>query len=448
MRSNTRFDFTEGSILSKMLLFSGPIFMTNILQTSYQFIDSIWVGNLIGSNALGAISVSATVIFTILSFIIGINSASLTILSQQQGRNDEQGLKESLNAFIVVLTLLSMTAGVVGIILSGPILKLLGTPTDIYPLARSYLQINFLGIVFLFGYNFIGTVLRGIGDSKTPIRFVFIAVVLNTVLDPIFISLFDLGIVGAALATIVSQGAAFLYGVIYSLKTDKIPFTKPHIPAKKYVKAIFKLGIPSGFQMMAISGGMMAIMSVVTRFGEDAVAGFGAAQRIDSLIVLPAMTLGSAVNSIAGQNIGANHWNRVQETARVGIKFILLVMFSVSTFVFFAGEYLIKLFTTDKETIEFGTMYMRTIAYFYPFLGINFVLNGVVRASGAMVQILVLNIISFWVLRFPLASIVSSWMGEKGIAVGMGLSLVVSSFISYLYYRYGKWSDIKIFENE
>ncbi|WP_245676785.1 MATE family efflux transporter [Bacillus solimangrovi] len=431
-----------------MLLFSGPIFLTNILQTSYQFIDSIWVGNLIGANALGAISVSSTIIFTVLSFIIGINSASLTVLSQQKGRKDAEGLSESLNAFVIVLTFLAIAFGLLGVVISGPILSLLGTPENILPLASNYLRVNFLGIVFLFGYNFIGTVLRALGDSKTPIRFVIVAVVLNTILDPLFIAVFDWGIIGAALATIVSQGGAFLYGLIFILKTDRAPFTRPHLPSRKYVKTIFKLGIPSGLQMMAISGGMMAIMSVITRFGEDAVAGFGAAQRIDSLIVLPAMTLGSAVNSMAGQNIGAKEWKRVHEIARIGVFFILLIMVAISTFVFFTGEYLIGLFTSDQQTIQFGTMYMKTIAYFYPFLGVNFVLNGVVRASGAMFQILILNIISFWILRYPLASVMSSFFGEKGIPLGMGISLIISSIIAFIYYRFGKWDEMKVFEDK
>lgn len=444
MQNSQAHDFTQGSIFSKMLLFSGPLFLTNILQTSYQFIDSIWVGNLLGAEGLGAVSISATVIFTVLSFIIGINRASLTVLSQQKGKNDEESLKESINSFIVILTVLSLSFGLIGYLISGGVLKLLGAPEDIFSSAKSYLQINFIGILFLFGYNFIGTVLRGLGDSKTPIIFVVIAVILNTILDPLFIAYFNMGIEGAAYATIVSQGAAFAFGVIYSISKKKIPFVRVHIPEKKYVKTVLKLGLPSGFQMMVISGGFMAIMSVVTTFGEDAVAGFGAANRIDSLIMIPAFALGSAVNSMAGQNIGAEKWERVGEIAKLSITLIIGVMFLFSLFVFLMGESLIKLFVDDPETVEFGGMYMKTIAFFYPFLGINFVLNGIVRAAGAMVQILVLNIISFWVLRFPISKGLSMWLGEIGIPLGIGISMVLSSILSMLYYRYGKWHDTKV----
>lgn len=440
------YDFTEGSIFKKMLLFSGPIFLTNLLQTSYQFIDSIWVGNLLGANALGAISVSAVVIFTVLSFIIGINRATLTVLSQQKGKKDEKTLKEALNAFIIVLSILSVSFGVIGYLLTDWILHILRTPIELFDLAKTYLHLNFMGIVFLFGYNFIGTVLRALGDSKTPILFVALAVILNTILDPILISTFNMGMKGAALATVISQGFSFVFGIVYSIKKSKIPFVRPHFPSLKYTKMIFKLGIPSGLQMMVISGGALAIMSVVTVFGDHVVAGYGAAQRIDSLILLPAFTLGSAVNSMAGQNIGADKWDRVYEIAKSAILMILILMFSLSLFVFLFGEWLMRMFVDDKETIEFGTLYMKTIAFFYPFLGINFVLNGIIRANGAMFQVLILNVISFWILRYPLSKMLSSYMGPQGIAYGVGISLIISSVLAFLYYRYGKWREIRVLE--
>ncbi|MDG5786121.1 MATE family efflux transporter [Evansella sp. AB-P1] len=443
-----QYDFTEGSILKKMIFFSGPIFLTNLLQVSYQLIDSLWVGNLLGADALGAIAISGTIIFTILSFIIGINNATLTILSQHKGAKNDEGLKESLNAFVVVLGIMTISLGIVGFFMSPYILHWMGTPEDILPLATTYLRINFIGISFLFGYNFIATVLRALGDSKTPVRFVMIAVLLNAIFDPLFIYVFDLGIAGAAYATIVAQGTAFFYGLIYSIFRAGVPFMIPRMPQGEYFKSIFKLGLPSGLSMMVISSGSLAIMTVVTSFGEGVVAGFGAAQRLDSLIMLPAMTLGSAVNSMAGQNIGAQLWDRVSSIAKNGVILILIVSFSISAIIFVSAEFLISLFVQDEKTIAFGKMYVQTIAFFYPFLGINFVLNGVVRAAGAMFQIFVLNTISFWILRYPFTYFFSRSFGEEGIPMGMGASLVISSVIACAYFRFGKWKEIKVVEKE
>lgn len=444
----TLHDFTKGNILKQLIVFSAPIMLTNLLQVSYQLIDSLWVGNLLGANALGAIAVSSTVIFTILSFIIGVNNAALTILSQQRGLGDQRGLKKYLNAFVVILFSFAVILGLIGVVFSKQILLMLGTPTAMLVDANLYLQINFFGILFLFGYNFISTILRALGDSKTPIKFVIVAVVLNTVLDPILIIAFDYRIEGAAYATIISQGVAFIYGLIYILRKGLAPFSVPKLPTTSEMMLILKLGIPSGLQMMVISAGVMAIMSVVTSFGEDVVAGFGAAQRLDSLLILPAMALGTAVNSMAGQNIGAHEWDRVKKIAKYGVIYHSILMSLIGIFMILLADVSVQFFIKEEKPLQFGAQYLRTLALFYPFLGINFILNGIVRASGAMFQVLILNIISFWVLRYPLSYFFSKWIGEQGIAFGMGTSFVISSIFAYLYYQYGKWKDVGLFTQE
>ncbi|WP_156290141.1 MATE family efflux transporter [Oceanobacillus salinisoli] len=439
-------DFTEGNILKQLIVFSGPIMFANLLQTSYQFIDSLWIGNLLGANALGAVAVSSTIIFTVLSFVIGLNNAALTILSQQKGRDHDDGLKRYLNAFVVILTFIAIFLGMVGFIFAEGFLTILGTPEVMMEEAKSYLRINFLGILFLFGYNFISTVLRALGDSKTPMHFVMIAVILNVMLDPLFISVFSWGVEGAAFATVVSQGTAFLYGIIHVLYRKLAPFTLPKLPSWKEVHLILHLGIPSGLQMSVISAGSAAIMSVVTSFGAGVVAGFSAAQRLDSLLLLPAHALSTAVGSMAGQNIGVKNWNRVNQIAKYGVLYNLTVMALVGILVVFLAEYGVKLFIREEEAVQFGTMYLQIIALCYPFLGINFVLNGIVRAAGAMYQVLVLNIISFWILRYPLTALFSNIFGDVGIAIGMGSSFLISSVFAFLYFRYGKWRKKELFE--
>jgi len=440
-------DFTNGSIVKQLFLFSTPIMLANLLQVSYQFIDSLWVGNLLGANPLGAITVASTVIVTVLSFIIGINHATLTILSQQRGKGNEKGLKSYLNAFVVVLSILSLVAGFIGFIFSEHILLMLDTPPDMLADANAYLRINFIGILFLLGYNFISSVLRSLGDSKTPLTFVLVAVILNTILDPVFILVFGWGIEGAAYATVFSQGISFLYGLIYTLRNKLVPFSIPTVPSMEEVWLILKLGIPSGLQMMVIHAGVLAILSVVNGFGENVVAGFGASQRIDSLITLPAMALGTAVNSMAGQNIGAGRWDRVRQLAIYGAVYNFAIMLLIAVVIFFSAEFLIGLFIQNGEAASFGSEYLRIIAFFYPFIGLNFILNGIVRGSGAMYQVLILNLISFWLLRYPLTYLFSDMFGSNGIALGMGVSFIISSFFAFGYFKFGKWKQRKLFAN-
>ena len=304
-------DFTYGNVFKQLVYFSGPIILANLLQISFQFVDSLWVGNLLGAKALGAAAVSGTVFFTVLSFVLGVNNAALTILAQQK----EKGIK---GTGIICKRVCRSDDGDERIargyrlFFTEPLLSLLQTPGNMMDLAVSYLRIHFIGIIFLFGYNFISTVLRAVGDSQTPLRFVLLAVILNLFMDPLFISVFNLGIAGAAYATVVSQGIAFIYGVVYTVRKQLVPFSKPALPSLAETSVILKLGVPAGLQMMVISGGSMAIMSVVNSFGESVVSGFGAVQRLDSLLILPAMAIGTAVNSMAGQTFGSGDMERTK----------------------------------------------------------------------------------------------------------------------------------------
>ena len=445
MKSSKK-DFTTGPILKPLIIFSAPIMLANLLQTSFQIVDSLWVGNILGADALGAVAIATTILVTILSFILGLNNAALTILSQQNGRQDDEGLKRYLNAFIVIMTLMSVVFAVIGYIFAESLLGIIGTPDAILDMAASYLQISLLGMFFLFGYNFINTVFRALGDSRTPLRIVFIAVILNAVLSPLLMIVFDLGIQGAALATVGSQAIAFLYSVYLAVKRNLLPFKMPSIPARYEVGLILKLGIPAGLQMGVIHAGIAAILSVVTQFGADSVAGFSAAQRLDSLIMLPAMALGTAVNAMAGQNIGIQQWSRVKQIARYAALYNFGLMLSVAAVVIIFAEAGIRMFIQDEAAVEFGTNYLRIVALCYPFLGLNFVLNGIVRASGAMYQVLILNIISFWILRYPLSALFASYFGEIGVGMGMGISFIISSIFAYLYYKFGKWREKELFK--
>ena len=446
---NKQHDFTEGHILKQVIVFSGPIMLTNLLQTSYQVVDSLWIGNLLGAYALGAVTVSGAIVFTVLSFVIGLNNAALAILSQQKGRDDHDGMKRYLNAFVVILTTMAVMLSISGFFLSETLLNILGTPEDMMEQANVYLQINFVGVLFLFGYNFISTVLRALGDSKTPLRFVMIAVILNVVLDPLFIAGFKLGIAGAAYATIIAQGTAFIYGMIHVLRYKLAPFSLPSIPTRQEVGLILNLGIPSGLQMAVISAGSAAIMSVVTKFGGSVVGGFGAAQRLDNILMLPASALGTAVSSMAGQNIGVKKWRRVGEITKHTLLYNFAMMAMIGIIIVLFAEHGVRLFIQDDhEAVAFATTYLRILAFCFPFLGINFILNGVVRAAGAMYQVLVLNIISFWALRYPLTALFANLYGEIGIAIGMGTSFMISSIFASVYYRYGKWRKKELFSKD
>ncbi|MCE7032988.1 MATE family efflux transporter [Lysobacter sp. GX 14042] len=438
-------DFTRGSIPPKLFRFSLPILLANLLQASMQLVNGLWVGNLLGSEAFAAVTVGTTLLVVVLAFVLGMNNATLTIFAQLRGAGDGRAIDAYLGGFVLILGVLSLIVGVAGHAFAESLLVVLNTPAPIMEEARGYLQVSFLGTVFLVGYNFIGTMLRAFGDSRTPLYFVLLATVLAAIITPLLIVGRGMGVNGAAWAVVLAQAAAFLYSLWYLARSSGRYRLRPQRPKFAQLRTILELGIPSGVQMIVIYAGMTVILSLVNAFGADVVAGFGAAQRLDSIILLPAIALGTAVNAMAAQNIGAGQWGRVEQISRVGVLHNVGVMTAIAVVLLVWAEPLVRLFIRDEGSVAFGVSYLRTIALFYPFLGLNFIFNGVVRGSGAMVQVLALNIISLWILRVPLAYWMASLYGERGIALGMGIGFLLSSLFSAAYYRWGGWRDRQLF---
>lgn len=271
---------------------------------------------------------------------------------------------------------LTFIVALVGSFVVDPLLGWLNTPDSIKPIAKEYLLINFFGMFFLVGYNFVATVLRAFGDSKTPLYFILVGALLNVVLDPIFIKVLNLGLAGVAYATVIVYIVIFLVSLYYvgrKYQTFKFRFQKPRWVE---VRTILQLSIPSITQMIVIHAGSNVILSIVNSFGESTVAGFGAAQRLNQLILLPASALGTAVNTMAAQNIGAKQWNRVFKTTKVGLIYNAILMALVTITFYIWAEPLVRLFIQEEASVAFGTLYVKTIAFFYLFIGLNFIFEG------------------------------------------------------------------------
>lgn len=431
-----------------MYHFTLPILVTNFLQMLMPLVSSLWVGNLLGSAAFAAVTIGTTVMSVLLAFVIGMNNATLTIFAQLKGRGDRGAIRSHLNAFIVILLVLSLATGTAGYVFAEPLLVLLNAPEAVLDSAKEYLRINFIGILFLVGHNFIGTVLRAFGDSKTQLRFVLVATVVNAILAPILMAGLGMGVAGAAWAIVLGHAGAFLYSIAWVARNAADRSLDLRLPRLSQTKTILRLGIPSGAQMIVIYAGMTVILSIVNSFGESVVAGFGAAQRLDNIILLPGVGLGVSVNAMAAQNIGVQKWDRVALVTRAGLTYILSLMAATAVILFTFAEPLVRLFIQEPESVDFGASYLRTLAVFYPFIGLNFVLNGTVRGAGAMFQVLMLNFISLWVLRVPLTYLATSIYGDSGIALGMGVSFMISAAVSAVYYVWGGWRRMELFEGE
>lgn len=443
-------DFTAGPVYRQLYRFALPILLSNFLQMLMPLVSSLWVGNLLGSAALGAVTISFTVLTVVLAFVLGMNNATLTIFAQLKGRGAHDEIRAYLSTFVILLAGLALITTAAGYLFIEPLLVLLNTPPGVLELAADYLRISLRGTLFLVGYNFVGSVLRAFGDSRTQLCFVVVAAVINALLAPLLIasSGMALGMAGAAWATVLAQLAAFLYSLTWVARRFRGRSFALQQPRLAQIWTILRLGIPSGAQMIVIFGALTVILSIVNTFGEAVVAGFGAAQRLDALILLPAVALGVAVNAMAAQNIGKQNWSRVTQVTRAGLALNLTVMVAIAALLYGFAEPLVRLFIQDEASVIFGQSYLRTIAIFYPCIGLNFILNGTVRGAGAMFQILMLNIISLWILRVPLTWLATSRFGETGIALGIGVSFLISCLCAAAYYRWGGWRRVELFKAE
>jgi len=440
-------DFTTGSIPRHLINFTIPLFIGNLLQAFYNTVDSIWVGKYLGPSALAAVSVSFPVIFIMIAMVTGLTMATTVMVAQYSGAQDDLMVRRTINNTMLILSIAAVIMSAVGIGFHGVILKLIGAKPELLGMASGYLNIIFSGLIFTFGYNVVSAILRGLGDSKTPLLFLFYSTVINIVLDPLFIFGFGpfpkMGINGAALATILAQGISFFLAVRHLNKKSELLSIR--VRDFKYdrnlTKKLLQIGLPAGLQQSVVAMGHTVIMSVVNSFGTTVVAAFGAAQKIDSFFFMPSMSIGLATSSLAGQNLGAGKHERVYETMRWGSVISITISVFMIVVIYIFPERLILLFTNDKAVLEEGTAILKTWALAYIPFGIMWVANGIIRGAGDTVVSMILSIFSLWILRIPLAIYFSKCtaMGSRGIWVGMALSMAISGLMSYSYYRSGRW---------
>ncbi len=436
-------DLTNGNEASLIVRFAIPMLLGNVFQQLYNTVDSVIVGNVVGKEALAAVGASFPILFLLISLILGVTMGATILISQYFGAKDYEKLRRTIDTTYVFLFIGSIVISVLGILFSGTILRAMNTPADIIGQAQTYLNIIFGGMVMLFGYNAISAILRGLGDSKTPLYFIIIATLLNIVLDLIFVIVFKWGIAGVAWATVISQGVSFLFGVLYLNKNHD--FLKIRLNSLKFDRDIFvrslRIGLPTGVQQMLFSFGMMALQFLVNGFGTDTVAGFIAATRVDSFATMPIFSFGAAISAFAGQNLGAGKMDRVSKGHRITI-FISVTLALVTAFlIFFFGNSLIRLFNSDAEVIRIGTEYLKTVSAFYAVVAWMFITTGVMRGAGDTFVPMIISILSLWLIRIPLAAIFSMFFGANGIWWSIPVAWSSGLLMTLLYYRTGKWKS-------
>lgn len=434
-------DLTKGKESSLILQFAMPMLLGNVFQQLYNVVDSVVVGKFIGKEALAAVGASFPIIFAFLSLIIGIATGSTIVIAQYFGAKDIEKVKRTINTLFIFLIFASITVSIISIYFSEDIFRLLQLPEEIIPQAKIYFNILMGGIIVSFGFNGISAILRGLGDSKTPLYFLIISTLVNIVLDLLFVLVFKWGIAGVAIATVISQTGAFVSAVIYLNRTHKIisfSFKNLTFDREIFIKSI-RIGLPTGIQQTFVAVGMMALISIVNRFGTNVIAAYSVATRIDSLASMPAMNFSAALSSFVGQNIGAGKTDRVKSGFIATLKMSSIISVVVSAVVLIFGDFIVRMFTNDPEVIRIGKEYLVIVGAFYIVFSSMFIIAGVMRGAGDTLIPMFISLIALWVIRIPVAWILSKRIGETGIWWAIPIGWCVGLILSYIYYKTGNW---------
>jgi len=444
-------DMTIGSEAKHILFFSLPLLLGNLFQQLYNVVDTLVVGNAPnGDVMLAAVGTSFPIMFLMISLMMGISMGTSIIISQYFGAGDMENVKKVIGTSYVFLFFGSIFITILGYFISEPLLRFLGTPNLVMHDAKTYLQIMFIGCIATFGYNSVSAILRGVGDSKTPLIYIIVATVINIVLDIIFVLYLGYGVAGAAWATIISQACSFVFSVIHVNRTNKVLSlnVKNLIFDYQILKQILRIGIPSSMQQAAVSVGMLLIQSRVNYFGKDVMAAFSAASKIDNLSLMPLMNFGMALSTFVGQNIGAGKVERVNKGYRATM--IMGVVFSlcVSLLVIAFGKHLMAAFNQNPTVIKYGQEYLTITASFYVVGTLIFITSGVIRGAGDSMSAMIFTIISLWIVRVPVAYALSSTnLAQNGIWYAQAIGWLVGGVASYVYYKSGKWKNKGIISN-
>ena len=441
-------DLTTGSVPRHVAAFALPMLAGNVLQTAYSFINAFWVGKFLGSSALAAVTVSIPIVFVTIAAAGGLTLATNVLVAQHFGARDWASLRRTVQTSVTLVGGTSLVLLALGLAGAPHLLRLVNTPPEIFPVALGYLKISMCTIPLGFGMFLIGSMLRGIGDSQTPVYFQAVSVAMNTVLDPLlmfgWLGLPRLGLNGTAWATLFAQSAAVVALLAYAPRRQPLvapDWRRLHIH-RHTAGLLVKIGLPAMVQQSVVSVSMVVIVGLVSGFGADADAAFGAAIRIDQLAFLPALTIGMAVSTLAGQNIGAQRVQRVREVFWWGLALSGVISLAFSVLAVSLPELLLRIFLNEPGVIAIGSSYLRIVGFSYVLLTVMFVSNGVINGAGHTLPTTLMSMMSLWGVRLPLAACLArSLHSVTGIWYAMLIGVTAGMLMSLAYYSTGRWKQ-------
>ena len=421
-------DFTQGPIARSMITFSLPFLLSNILQALYGAVDMLVVGNyadpdpVVSAQILSGVNIGSQITHLVAMMVSGLTISGTVMVGQYVSAKKQKDASETVGTMFTLMAIVGVALMAVMLLSSDLLLRLLNTPPEAFEHAKTYLVICLAGTLFIFGYNAVSSIQRGLGDSVRPLVFVGIACLVNVVLDLWLVKGLGMGAAGAAWATVIAQAISLILAAWY-LSRNKFIFDfklKSFRIQKDKMKLMVKLGIPSSVQSIVVNFSFLVMTSIVNNIGGyTASAAVGVVGKFNSFAILPAVAMSSSVSAFAAQNIGAGLYDRAKKSLWVGIEIAMTISLAVFAAVQIWPEAIIGVFNPDPELIRNGVEYMRTFSFDYLLVPIQFCFNGLIMGAGHTQFTLINASLSSLLLRIPVAILLGSVLGWGLMGVGL-----------------------------
>lgn len=415
-------DMTDGPIVREILTFAMPLMFGNIFQMLYNTVDSIVVGNFVGTEALAAIGSTTMIVNLAVFFFNGFSVGCSVVISNAFGAGQKERLHTAVETAVTSTFLLSILFTFLGMGTVDFMLELMATPEDVFGAASIYLRIYFAGIAGLLVYNIGSGILRAVGDSTRPLLFLIFTSILNIILDLLFVISFGLGIAGVAYATILSQAVSAVLIMVVLVKTDAVyrfSFKDMRIDPTAF-RQIMTIGLPNGIQSVITAFSNIFVQSYINYFGSACMAGWGSYNKIDSFIFLPVQSMAMAATTFVGQNDGARKTDRVNRGTIDSVVISLLITGVIASLIWIFAPSAVGLFSQDAEVVRYGTMFLRTNCFFLLFNDVNHVLAAALRGRGDSVGPMVIMLIGFVAIRQVYLFVLTRCISNTPMWVGFG----------------------------
>lgn len=438
MKSNTM-DLTQGNIAKEIVLFSLPILVGQIFQNLYNSVDAIIVGNFVGTTALAAVSSCSDISMLLIGFFTGLSTGSGVLFARYFGAKDKERLHTAIHTAISFVSILGIVMTVAGILLTPLLLKMVDCPSDVWMESAQYLRVYLIGILFTSLYNVGAGILRAVGDSRTPLYFLIATSLINMALDILFVAFFSMGVIGAAAATVISQLASVLLVLFKLMRTNDI--YRVSLKGLKIDKAtllqVMDLGFPAAIQASLISISNLFVQRYINSFGSSAMAGIGAAKKIDRFAGMAAQSIGLAMSTFVGQNCGAKREDRAFQGIRSAMVINLFLVAALGIPIYFFAEDFLRIFTSNEEALYYGVEMVHIMMPFYYFQSLNQIFSNSVRGFGKSRVVMLCSVLGMIGCRqiFLAISMNLQWKVQN-VYIGFPVGWACAAAAVILYYLF------------